>query len=98
MKYLVLDKDRWNNALEEADHILKYTLLLPDSTAITNADPSSWIPDSLEKLFDNCIFKIFPNSGDFLDKASLNMNFPNCLPPPTTKRRVFFQKLSYFIV
>ena len=25
MKYLVLDKDRWNNALEEADHILKYT-------------------------------------------------------------------------
>lgn len=56
MKYLVLDKDRWNNALEEADHILKYTLLLPDSTAITNADPSSWIPDSLEKLFDNCIF------------------------------------------
>ena len=35
MKHLVLDKDQWKRDLEEADRILKYTLLLPDSTAVT---------------------------------------------------------------
>lgn len=41
MKYLVLDKNQWDNALEGADYILKYTLLLPDSTTAINTDPSS---------------------------------------------------------
>ena len=92
MKYLVLDKDRWNNALEEADHILKYTLLLPDSTAITNADPSSWIPDSLEKLFDNCIFKIFPNSGDFFGQSKPKYEFSELPPTSYYKKESLFPK------
>lgn len=59
MKYLVLDKNQWDNALEGADYILKYTLLLPDSTTAINTDPSSQIPDSLENFFHNCISKFF---------------------------------------
>lgn len=92
MKHLVLDKDQWKRDLEEADRILKYTLLLPDSTAVTNTDPSSWIPDSLENLFDNCISKIYPDSGDFFGQTWPKYEFSELPPTSYYKKESLFSK------
>lgn len=93
MKSLILDKKQWKADLKEAEHILKYTLLLPAPTAVADTEQSSWISGSLDMLFSNCISKIFQNhAGDFFGQVLPQYEFHELPPTSYYKKESLFPK------
>lgn len=93
MKFLILDKKQWEADLKEAEHILKYTLLLPAPAAIVDTDQTSWISSSLDLLFSNCISNVFyPPAKDFFGQNLPTYEFSELPPTSYWKRESLFPK------